>query len=536
MLYRLPISQLGGEQGDTGDEDTKPSPCGSMTQALITEVDVPCSSRGPPGGEPSAAVACSTQDLFCSFPATPVVSPRPPQDTSLPKPSVPPQTFGAPVATPLWRQRRRVGVHPTQRQSPRLVPGALQQSPRLASGLSSSSSGPAGPPPQSKAEALGSVQPPQPNEGALGPSAKKRGRPPVELSAGFVDGKQTFYPQQHVLRRATRKRKPEDSELEEQQRRKRVCFNVQQAMQADAPAVQACLTGFKMPAWLYEALRLAYCDHYAKEYPEKAASMSAVDFRKAARADFTWCGKTLRRKLLTKMLDDQDTLSEKWTDIKMTIARIDIGKGSSMAYKDTRVFAQVPMFTYNSQDWFLEELELEENKEAWAPESLVARAKELPKVKAVWERFTMFQDEKAQQLGAEWVASLELSLDTYEETGKVRFHLAVVLSRAQQMRFTPPSDFLEFEGSHAVYKPKLNQEALGKMSKKIGFVGLFAQAAYYLQMPKKGMVLNDGTKQPYVDYKVNARWVTEYVQARICPNSLKNNQEPLALQSLLFFF
>ena len=55
-----------------------------------------------------------------------------------------------------------------------------------------------------------------------------------------------------------------------------------------------------------------------------------------------------------------------------------------------------------------------------------------------------------------------------------------------------------------------------------------------MQMPKKGMVFNDGTKQPYVDYKVNARWVTEYVQARICPNSLKNMKEPLALQSLLF--
>ena len=156
---------------------------------------------------------------------------------------------------------------------------------------------------------------------------------------------------------------------------------------------------------------------------------------------------------------------------------------------------------------------MEENEEQWEVESLVARAKEMALVTETWSRFQTFMAEKAQQLGAIWVGSAEISTETYAAEGKVRFHLAAVLTRAIPMRFTSPWNAIEFEGAPAIYRPKLDMAQVLKAEKKLGHMGMFAEAAYYLQMPKIGQLLHGGDKRPYKDYKVNARWVTEYLQA-----------------------
>ena len=96
--------------------------------------------------------------------------------------------------------------------------------------------------------------------------------------------------------------------------------------------------------------------------------MSASDFRACARGHFTKSGKPLRVKLLKQMLADHDDVSEKWTDLKMTIAKIQHIESAFTLEKDKRVKVQVPMFTYQSEDWFLDELALEEGQEAWEAE------------------------------------------------------------------------------------------------------------------------------------------------------------------------
>ena len=512
MLQFLPISQRRDEKDVRAAAHEEITPCGSMTASMIAGLDMelgaePCPTVGADAGQTKANEPACTADLFGSFPSTPSQrSCALDVPASLREPSRPAVSCGASLATPQKWSRPLSAPQPQQSSWPAPPP------PRESSELPRCSSAPAGSP-QLGSEALGSERSSsaQQSTGALGPASSSKA--PPKPSAGALSGQHTFYPPKVALRRASKKRKPEEAELREQQRRKRVCFNVQDAMRSDAPAVKACLTGFKMPPWLYEALRVKYIDYYRIEHEDEANSMTGRQFRQCARGHFSKCGNALRLKLLKKMLDEHDTVSEKWTDIKMSIAKIQHGNSPHTLDRDKKVKAQVAMFTSQSEDWFLDELALEEGAEPWEPESLVARAKDLPKTIAVWGRYVEFVDEKAKELSAKWVASLEICTTTYVETGKVRFHLAVVLCRMVPIRFSPPWDFLEFENAPAIYSPRVDETTTQKMAKKLGIHGVFGQAAYYLQMPKIGMVFNDGTMQPYKDYRVNARWVTEYLQA-----------------------
>ena len=318
-----------------------------------------------------------------------------------------------------------------------------------------------------------------------------------------------------TLLRATKKRGRKPEEREEHERRRRVNFNIAEAMDADADAVKALLFGWKLPKPLYNALRAEYCDYYKENHAAEAESMSVRDFRAAARCHFAKAGNPLKIKLLKKMLERQDTLSGMWSDIKMLIAKLTYpGKDPNALTRDRdRQRCQVGLWVYNDKKWFLEPLAKEEDEEAWDSESLVARAKDLPEVKEVWERFEKFIAEKARELGAEHAVSLELSLGTYGETGQVRFHLNVALTRAQAFRFTNPWGVLEFEKAPAIYKPKMSDDAISAKTRKTGRNMMWAQAAYYLQFPKEGAVYTGGSVAPYKHYQVRPRWVTEYVQA-----------------------
>ena len=512
-MNSLPISQSREKEDVRAAAHEEMTPSGSMSVSMLATLDMQLCPEfsAPMGAVPGQSRANdipSTPDLFGSFPTTPSPNSCALDETpSLREPAGPPMTFGARVATPEKWCRPLRESQPQQSSWP--APPPPQRSFELAS---SSSAPPASPQPGSEALGSDSSSSAQQSTRALGSATSAEAA--AEPLAGALRGRQTFPPSTIPLRRASKKRKPEEAELQEQDRRKRVCFNIQEAMQADAPIVRACLEGFKMPPWLYEALRLKYCEYYASEHAGEAESMSAVDFRRAARAHFAKSGNTLRLRLLRKMLDDHDTVSQKWTEIKMAMAKIQYASCMPLVRaKDKRCKAQVPMFTYQSKDWFLEELELQEGEEPWEPESLVARARDLPKVTAVWTRYQAFLDEKAKELSAQWVASQELCLETYAKTGKVRFHLAVVFLRQVPMRFKNPWDYLEFENAPAIYAPKVGPQELVKAVKAKGINGVFAQAAYYLQMPKIGMVHNCGTQQPYKDYRVNARWITEYMQA-----------------------
>ena len=49
-----------------------------------------------------------------------------------------------------------------------------------------------------------------------------------------------------------------------------------------------------------------------------------------------------------------------------------------------------------------------------------------------------------------------------------------------------------------------------------------ASCAYYLRMPKVGMIMSWGTRRPFRDFRVNPDWILSYVQAgKILPNDAK---------------
>ena len=168
---------------------------------------------------------------------------------------------------------------------------------------------------------------------------------------------------------------------------------------------------------------------------------------------------------------------------------------------------------WNNAEWQLPELQLEENSELWAAESLSARAKEHPQARRLWARFLGFCEKTAQKLNADWTCSVEICLQTYEDTGVVKLHLSMVMSREEEFRFTNPWQLLEFEKRTAIYSPKITNDDSARLSMKKGRRSMFAQASYYLQFPKKGMVFQNGKKKPFIDYQVKPRWVTDYLQA-----------------------
>ena len=182
----------------------------------------------------------------------------------------------------------------------------------------------------------------------------------AELSAGERAEPRAGQP---VLRKILlgRKRKPTEAEVQERQRRKRVCFNIFDAMNGEDEAVQAALVGFRVPRHLYEKLRAKYCDFYKREDEQEAESMSQRDFRAQARAHFAKAGRTLRMKLLKEMLEDQDALSEHWAAIEMMLGQ-EFYKSKPRLQKDSRKKGSRFMFICNSEAWCVPELALEEGK------------------------------------------------------------------------------------------------------------------------------------------------------------------------------
>ena len=322
---------------------------------------------------------------------------------------------------------------------------------------------------------------------------------------------------ERTLHKASRKRPLEEGELAEHERRRKISFNIADALSADVDVVKCTLSNWKVPAWLYEALRVGYMDHYREHHEEEAASMSAKDFRLACRSHFARANIQLKLKLLKKILDDQETMSDRWTDVKMWLAKLthmkELGVKALRQKDDTKIKVQTGLWVYNSERYVIHDLARAEGEEPWDPGALVARARDFDMVTATWKRFEPWAKEKARQLGAEVAVSMELSLSTYEATGVCKFHLNIALSRPVALRFANPWQFLEFEGAPAIFKPKMSQEEATRMAKKKGRSECWAQAAYYLQFPKLGMVYTGGSAQPYTSYQVRPRWVTEYLQA-----------------------
>ena len=487
LAASLPISQLAPKVHANRVGEQQCSPLNSVEEALW---DVLEPGHGPwPGGRRNER---SDADLFCT----------------LPSPSTPAWLSSQTASTPL----RGRGF---------LFADGLDTSPQCGgrSGLEAPSGLEAAHDPQCSglergASSSSTAQADRPQPSTQPAAAFPNTPPPTQASA---EGQETLSPPKVVLRRTSVKRPPTEQELAEYSRRHRISANIESAMKADAPAVQACLTAFKMPPWLFEALRRRYCKYYAEQHEVGAASMSYKDFRQEARAHFHKAGVPLRIKLLKELLKEEDEGSEKWKAVSMAIGTYQSKntKGTLGESRCNRVDTHTALFTYNSDAWILGDLAVQEGAVRLDHETLQAHAKALPQVVDAWARFRAFAEQRSAELKAKWASSCELCLGTYKDTGLVRFHLTLSLSRPQKMKFTTPWDCLAFEGVPAIFKPYMTEGEIAKISKKRGLNQMFAQVAYYLQFPKKGGLYSAGCQQPYKDYRVNARWVTEYLQAGI---------------------
>ena len=110
--------------------------------------------------------------------------------------------------------------------------------------------------------------------------------------------------------------------------------------------------------------------------------------------------------------------------------------------------------------------------------------------------------------------SIELCTKTLQDDDVLRAHVHVALEAryGKLIKVSHPSR-LPFQNSWPC-KSSADNEAIQTRAASAG-----ASCAYYLRMPKIGMILNWGTKKPNDDFRINPDWILAYLQSgKITPD------------------
>ena len=104
-------------------------------------------------------------------------------------------------------------------------------------------------------------------------------------------------------------------------------------------------------------------------------------------------------------------------------------------------------------------------------------------------------------------SALELCTDTFKTQSFLKLHLHICWKWLERQHIRDPAAF-KVDGVVPVHVKQPPRDMLGPRARNVH------PMLYYLQMPKIGGVFHDTTEKAFIDYSVNARWITGWLQAK----------------------
>ena len=104
-------------------------------------------------------------------------------------------------------------------------------------------------------------------------------------------------------------------------------------------------------------------------------------------------------------------------------------------------------------------------------------------------------------------AALELCTETFKNQGVLKLHLHICWKWLKQQHIRDPAAF-KIDGVVPVHVKQPPRDCMGPEARNT------APMMYYLQMPKIGGVFHDSNENAFIDYSVNPRWITGWLQAK----------------------
>jgi hypothetical protein len=105
-----------------------------------------------------------------------------------------------------------------------------------------------------------------------------------------------------------------------------------------------------------------------------------------------------------------------------------------------------------------------------------------------------------------WSVSFEIACEELADTAVCRLHLHVVLEWREKKHIRNADQF-KIAGTTPVHSTHEEESLQSRYAKSL------SPMHYYLQMPKQGMVFNETNHDAYKKFRVNARWITGWLQS-----------------------
>ena len=162
------------------------------------------------------------------------------------------------------------------------------------------------------------------------------------------------------------------------------------------------------------------------------------------------------------------------------------------------------LFTYHDDKWVFD-------RPSWMDKS-VAEVTELCKKDIDMRRAWAFvcKDLKRFNLchyNPKFGNSMELCTDTFTKQQVLKLHLHICWKWLEKQHIRDPAAF-KIDGVVPVHVKQPPRDCLGPKARNVN------PMLYYLQMPKIGGVFHDNNERAFIEYSVNPRWITGWLQGK----------------------
>ena len=166
--------------------------------------------------------------------------------------------------------------------------------------------------------------------------------------------------------------------------------------------------------------------------------------------------------------------------------------------------ASFGLFTYHADKWVFD-------RPSWMSKT-VEEVTELCKKDIEMKRAWAFICKDLKRFGLchynpKFGSALELCTDTFKTQSVLKLHLHICWKWLERQHIRDPAAF-KIDGVVPVHVKQPPRDVLGPRARNV------SPMLYYLQMPKIGGVFHDMNERAFIDYSVNARWITGWLQAK----------------------
>ena len=273
---------------------------------------------------------------------------------------------------------------------------------------------------------------------------------------------------------------------------------------ADVEATEEDLSQEAKDLWKKQkvAAHSAIRTHWCKKRGEKedCASMASDAKWKWLYAQFGQLNADQRKKAAQDCCENGGLTAEKVAAVKSHP-----WYGAPVAPPPSFFCARAGMFTYFHDKWTLK-------REKWniSADTTVTEAVQLcmqdAYVKKQWAGIeTEVGDMCVNRCAARWSVAFEVCTKTLKQDGKVRLHVHAVLEWAKKVQVRDQNLF-KLCGALPVHT-KAPRDCVSGYSKTM------SPMHYYLQMPKCGQLWWASNYKAFIDFGVNPRWITSWLQS-----------------------